>query len=118
MLSSEAPQGVKISGYIFLALGVLTLLGMCAFIALLGVGLASGDVEDQLAGLGVGLCFTILFTVLYGATGYGLLKLQSWARIAAIVLAILSLCSFPIGTILGGVVLYFMFQEEATQAFS
>jgi len=118
MLSSEAPQGVKISAYIFFGLGVLTLLGVCAIIAILGLGLASGDIEDQMVGLGVGLCFTLLFTVLYGVTGYGLLKLQSWARIAAIVLAILSLCSIPIGTILGGVVLYFLFQQESTQAFS
>ena len=117
-MSSQAPQGVKISAYIFFGLGALMLLGVCGIIAFLGLGLASGEMEDQLVGLGVGLCFTLLFTVLYGATGYGLLQMRSWARIAAIVLAILSLCSFPIGTILGGIVLYFMFQQEVTQAFS
>jgi hypothetical protein len=66
----------------------------------------------------VGACFTLIFAILYGAVGYGLLQLRTWARIAAIILAILSLCSFPIGTILGGIVLFFMFQEETTQAFS
>ena len=115
---SQAPQGVKISAYIFFALGALTLLGLCAIIVVLGLGLSSGEASDQLAGLSIGLCFTLLFTVLYGAVGYGLLKMQSWARIAAIVVAILSLCSFPLGTIGGGVVLYFMFQQEVTQAFS
>ena len=118
MLSSQAPQGVKISAYIFFALGVLYLLATCGLIAVLGIGLAGGEVEDQLVGLGVGTCFTLVFTVLYGVTGYGLLQMQSWSRIAAIVLAILSLCNIPLGTILGGVVLYFMFQQEATQAFS
>lgn len=122
MLSSQAPQGVKISAYIFFALGLLTLLAVCAIIALFGGTLLSEEFSDAVGqsavSLGVGLCFTLLFTVLYGATGYGLLQLKSWARIAAIVLAILSLCSFPIGTILGGVVLYFMFQQETTQAFS
>ena len=117
MLSSDAPQGVKISGYIFLGLGVLNLLAFCGVGVFLGITASSGE-QDSLIGLSVALCLTLIFTALYAAVGYGLLKLQSWSRIAAIVLAILSLCSFPIGTILGGAVLYFMFQPEAQEAFS
>lgn len=120
MLSSEAPQGVKISAYSLFAYGALNLLGFCAIIAIFGVEQSTGEelLGLGLAGVSIASCFILVFTILYAATGYGLLQLQSWARIAAIVLAILSLCSFPIGTILGGVVLYFMFQQEATQAFS
>jgi hypothetical protein len=117
-MSSNAPQGVKISAYIFFALGALTLLGFCALLVVLGLAASSGEAADQAVGLGIGLCFTLIFAILYGAVGYGLMNLQSWARIAAIVLAILSLCSFPIGTILGGIVLYFMFQQDVQQAFS
>ncbi len=115
---SQPPQGVKISAYIFFALAALYLLAMCAFIAVLGIGLASGEGAEQFIGFGIGSCFILVFAVLYGGVGYGLLKLQSWARIAAIVLAILTLCNIPLGTILGGVVLFFMFQEENSQAFS
>ncbi len=116
----QPPQGVKISAYIFFGLAVLTLLGACAFLAVIGLQMADpGAMEgDGMVGFAIGSCFTLLFAILYGATGYGLLKLQGWARITAIVLAILSLCSFPIGTILGGIVLYFMFQPENAQAFS
>lgn len=115
---NETPQGVKISAYIFFALAALTLLGTCAIVAVIGLSIADTGGGEELIGIVFALCFTLLFTVLYAAVGYGLLKLQSWARIAAIVLGILSLCSFPIGTILGGVVLYFMFQQENIQAFS
>lgn len=116
-MSSQAPQGVKISAYLFFAAAVLNLLATCGLVIFIGIAASSGD-DESIVGMAVGLCFVLLFTLLYGAVGYGLLKLQSWARIAAIVLAILSLCSFPIGTIIGGVVLYLLFQEEAQQAFS
>jgi hypothetical protein len=69
-------------------------------------------------GLGIGACVGILFTALYGFVGYSLSKLQKWSRIAAIVLAVLALCAFPIGTIAGGVVLYFMFQQDVQAAFA
>ena len=117
-MSSETPQGVKISAYLFFATAVLYLLGFCGSLGFAGFVASQ---EDDLAGVGVFAfvaCFVLLFALLYGAVGYGLLQLKSWARISAIVLAILALCSFPIGTIIGGVVLYFMFQEEAQQAFS
>ena len=115
----QAPQGVKISAYIFFALAALYVLVLICMVLALGIGLASGEgVADQLVGLSVGSCLLLIFAALYGGVGYGLLKMQSWARIAAIVLAILSLCNFPLGTILGGIVLFFMFQEENTRAFS
>ncbi len=113
----QPPQGVKISAYIFFALAVLNLLATCGLMAVIGLQAANDGAAEELAGVVIGLCFVVVFTALYAAVGYGLLKMQGWARIAAIVLAILSLCSFPIGTILGGVVLYFMFQQETTQAF-
>ena len=90
----------------------------CAIVAVIGLSLTDTSGGQELIGIVFALCFTLLFTLFYAGVGYGLLKMQSWARIAAIVLAILSLCSFPIGTILGGVVLYFMFQQETIQAFS
>ena len=116
----QLPQSVKISAYLLFALAALNLLGTCGVAVFFGLQLSEGATDEGSAfiGLSVGLCLTLLFAVLNGVTGYGLLKLQSWARIAAIVLAILSLCSFPIGTILGGIILYFMFQQETTQAFA
>ncbi len=115
-MSSEAPQGVKISAYLFFGLAGLYVLSLCCTLAYVGV--LSADLDTAtLAMIAVGSsCFLILFAALYGGTGYGLLQQQSWSRIAAIVLSVLLLCSFPIGTIIGGVVIYFMFQEDVQQA--
>ena len=120
---TEVPQGVKISAYIFYAVAVIAVLGLCASVVSNGLAIsAAGNNQDAmtsaLIGLGVGGCVSILFTALYAFVGYSLMKLQKWARIAAIVLAVLALCGFPIGTILGGIVLYFMFQQETQRAFA
>jgi len=117
-MSSDAPQGVKISAYLFFANAILTLLGFCGLLGFMGLILSEGEDMGGVAVFGISACFLLLFVLIYGAVGYALLQLQSWARIAAIVLAILALCSFPIGTIIGGIVLYLMFQPEAQEAFS
>ncbi len=119
-MSSEAPQGVKISAYLFFAAAVLNLLGFCGALGATGLLATSPDSDAAaFAGLAaIGACLALLFMLLYGAVGYGLLQLKSWARISAIVLAILVLCNFPLGTIIGGIVLYLLFQPEAQEAFS
>ena len=114
----ETPQGVKISAYLFFAMAAIDVVAVCALVLISG-GLAVNEGEmESIAIFSAVSCLVLLFGLLYGAVGYGLLKVQSWARIGAIGLSILSLCSFPLGTIIGGIVLYFMFQEETTKAFS
>ena len=115
---SQPPQGVKIRAYIFFAQAALTLLATCALGVLAGLAVTDSGAAENMIGMVVGFCIVLVFTVLYAGVGYSLLKMQPWSRIAAIVLAILCLCSFPIGTILGGVVLSFMFQPENIEAFS
>jgi hypothetical protein len=117
-MSSEAPQGIKISAYLFFAAAVLWLIIFCGLLGFLGLSAAdTGGEAGPLIGFGFAACFSLLAVVLYGAVGYGLLGLQSWSRLAAIILAIVALCNFPLGTIIGAIVLYFMFQEETKQAF-
>ena len=120
---AQIPQGVKISSYIFYAFAVLAVLGLCASVVSNGLTLANAGGDDTVMtsagiGLAIGACVSILFGGLYGFVGYSLAKLQSWARIAAIILSVLALCAFPIGTIMGGIVLYFLFQPESQQAFA
>jgi hypothetical protein len=120
---TQVPQGVKISSYIFYAFAVFAVLGLCASAVSNGLTLANASGNDEVmtsAGisLGVGACISIIFAALYGFVGYSLARLQSWARIAAIILSVLALCAFPIGTIMGGIVLYFLFQPESQAAFA
>lgn len=122
----QVPQGVKISAYIMYIYALLTLCGVLALIGILVTGGVAALAEEMdlggTAAVGVifgGLsCFTLLMAILQAAAGYGLLKLKNWARIVAIVLSALNILNFPFGTVLGGVVLYYLlFQEESKRAF-
>lgn len=73
------------------------------------------DLVDSIM-LGVGV-IAILIGILYAITGWGLWNLKSWARIVAIILGILSLFNFPIGTIIGIVVLWYLFKTDIKTAF-
>ena len=120
MMYSTAPQGVKISGYLFYGAALLYLLGSCTMLGMVGL-IVTGPDSDATAIAGVlafSSCLIFLLTIFYAIIGYGLLQMKPWARIAAIILAILALCNFPLGTIIGGVVLYLLFQPEAQEAFS
>lgn len=63
------------------------------------------------------LQFYAIFAILYGIVGYGLLRLQKWARIVAVILAFLGLGSFPIGTIVSGFIIGCLLSQEVSQAF-
>jgi hypothetical protein len=116
-------------------LGVL-LLVKAAFMALFAIGFPVGmgligalvqqngdsDAATGAAVLGlVGTGFAVYFGVgalVWGLTGYGVLKHQSWARIAAIVLSAISLIEFPFGTALGVYGLWIMFNKETEAMFA
>ncbi len=67
----------------------------------------------------LGLAALVLLVILAAnvAVGWGLLVLQNWARWAAIVLSVFRLVSFPVGTVIGGLIIYYLFQDEAKVAF-
>ncbi len=50
-------------------------------------------------------------------TGWGLLGLKGWARWLSIVMAALSLLAFPIGTIIGVLIIWYLLKDEVRQAF-
>lgn len=113
---------VKIIGWFYIVMGVLGLI-MAALVLLItfGSGLISGD-ETAI------LVKTIIATVCGGflvlvsapgiLAGIGLLKYKSWARILALILAVLNLGNFPLGTILGVYALWVLLNEETTQLFA
>ena len=49
--------------------------------------------------------------------GYGLYRMRPWSRLAGIVLSIISLLSFPIGTILGIYGLWVLFNKDGQTLF-
>lgn len=85
-----------------------------------GIGLMSGEREALGILTVVGLCaggFLLLFGIPVALAGWGLLRKQYWARVLAMVLAILGLFLFPIGTIVGAYVLWVLTSQPAAAYF-
>jgi len=102
----------------FGALGVL--IGMIVFIAVVGGGVLSGDIEamtiTSIVGTAVG-GFFLLISVPDIIGGIGLLKRQSWARILVLIIAVIDLLLIPIGTITGIYTIWVLLQDETIQLF-
>ena len=102
-------------------LGALFFFGIGSFG---GMGAMMGDASaiggGFLAGLGIIFAIIMLAIAVFEAfVGYGLWTKTSWARVAAIVLSVLSLFSFPIGTIIGAIGIWlFGFEETVKSLFS
>ena len=120
---TDIPIGAKISGWIFIIFGILGVLG--GLLILFGgglIGTAAMGAEKALAGgafaaiLGVMGFIVIIIGAIEIYVGRSLLQLKKWARLGGTVLAALSLLGFPIGTIIGAVILYFLWMHKETKA--
>jgi hypothetical protein len=104
-----------------LALGLIGLL----FFGGLGavVGMTNGDPDALVAVpiLGaIGVIAFLFFAVLSVPgliAGYGLLKYRPWARILTIVLSVLDLLNFPLGTALGVYGFWVLFSPQVVGVF-
>ena len=118
---------VKVIAVLYLICGVFLVAG--AFFLPLILGLVaslvgtSGDpdagVATAILGL-TGVTLSIILGVLaipFLATGWGMLKLRPWSRIAGIVLGALSLIHFPFGTVLGIYALVILFRKDTEALF-
>lgn len=112
---------VPILGWLQIVLNaVLLLLGLTALVFLGGIGLM---VQDPMAFRilafvgGVGFIFFAVLGLPGILAGTGLLLRKNWGRILSVVLSLLSLAAFPIGTILGGYAIFVLLQDAATPYF-
>jgi len=116
---------VQIAGWLnIVANGILLLFGICGFVFLVAIGaFAAADSGDPVAMPILALTGTaglVLFAVvgLPGmVAGYGLLRRKKWGQILGIVVGLLSLFNFPIGTAIGGYTLFVLFQNSAKEFF-
>ena len=116
-------QHIKILSVLFILFGVIGLVAAGAVLILgataVSAILSSDNSPDAQAGAAwAGGCMTFLAALLGILSipsiigGWGLSKHKAWSRVLIIVLAILSLPQFPIGTALGVYALIVMFNEE------
>jgi len=110
---------VAVLGIVFGGLGIS--IGLMGLVAISGGGLISGDIMamriTRIVGPAVALFF-FLTSVPEVIAGIGLLKRKSWARILAIVLAILDLINIPIGTAIGIYALWVLLNDETARLFA
>ena len=102
------------------AMGLVALLIVLIFV-LVGSGLAAA--EDAHAGAILGSIGMVLVGITAVASlpnilaGYGLLQYRSWARILTIILSVVHLPAFPLGTALGAYGLWVLFQADVARRF-
>jgi len=116
------PDGVTLTaawfiiGAVFWLLAVLAML-VFAFPAVMRESTTGLDRYLAVAGVSFGLFVVAVFAAANVAGAIGLLRLRPWGRILTIVLAAMGLFAFPIGTVIGALIIWYMFGDEAKEAF-
>jgi hypothetical protein len=117
-------QHIKILSILFIILGALGLLAAVVILitgagAAAAIGSQAGNDPDAAKGMmAAGGCMTAvaIFVAIVSLpsilAGWGLMKRKSWSRVLTIIVSILSLPSFPLGTAIGVYGLWVMFNEE------
>jgi hypothetical protein len=119
MPSSRLEHHLRILGTLWVIAGVLFIIPGLILMTVSSVVRLSIPATENIGRLIAPLVLTVigasLFLVAAGGivVGWGLLKHQSWARIAAIVLGVLSLLHPPFGTALGIYTLWVLLSDRA-----
>lgn len=119
---------VKVLAVLQIAIGalgiVLAVLAMAIAGGLAGLAGASGEPGAEVAAPLIGLFGVVIMTVLLALSipaiivGAGLLKFRPWARIFGIILSILLLIHFPLGTLVGVYGLWVLLTGETEKLFA
>ena len=104
-MEKEKPGGIVILAILYILSGIFALGGGAI---MFGLG---GGVLAAVGG------FVIIVGIIDFVIAFGLWNLQPWARIVAIIFAIIGLLSFPIGTIISVIILWYLFKPEIKEAF-
>ena len=100
----KAGRLVKLLGWIY----ILMFLGMA--LAVVIPFLYDGDKpDDQLPFFGILSVYSLGVSILFLIVGSSIKKNKKWAKITGVFLAILSLLFFPIGTVIGIFILYYLY---------
>jgi hypothetical protein len=112
---------VRILGWCFIVYSaIVALVGMVIGAIVFFGGVISGDHQAMFITGAVGsaiACFLIIISLPGIFAGLGLLKMRPWARIVAIVVGVLHILSFPLGTALGVYTLWVLLNAETEAMF-
>lgn len=114
-------QHVRILGWLFIVYSaIIDVIALIVLAVLGGAGALSGDRQALMVtgAVGIGIAiFLFLISIPGILAGLGLLKYQQWARILALVLAVLHLFSIPLGTALGIYAFWVLLNPQVTPLF-
>lgn len=122
MSQRDLQQHITILGWLYVVgYAAFLLIGAFVFLLLVGIAPVTGEPEPMwilgVVGTTVGLLLAALG--LPGVfAGYGLLTKKPWARVLTIVIGILGLVNFPVGTAIGIYTLWILMQPAATEYFA
>lgn len=121
MNKEDLGKHVRILGWLHIVMSVFFMvIGLAVSAFLLFGGILSNDAE-ALTIISVVAVFVGGLMVVLGlpgiAAGVGLLKRKNWGRILAIIVGLLQLTNFPIGTAFGAYTAYILFQDSAPAYF-
>jgi len=118
----KRPDGVTAIAVWYFVEAAFLLLGSCMLIIVL-VGVLAAIGNDATAqfwtsfGMLTGVGFMVLSGIATVIAGWGLLGMKGWARWLSIILAILSLFAFPVGTVIGALLIWYLFKNDVKEAF-
>lgn len=112
---------INIVAALRIACSVLGLIiGVVGFIVLRVIGDVSGDHDAKFVLTliaNIALIFFIILSIPGIIAGLGLLKRKEWARILTLILSVLDLLNFPIGTAVGVYSIWALSNNEVSAAF-
>ncbi|HCB49714.1 MAG TPA: hypothetical protein DEP47_09355 [Chloroflexi bacterium] len=115
------PDGVTAIAVYYFLVAIFDLIGACAIVAFPMAAIiqtnSGSSLYFPLIGLSFGLLTTLVLAVLAIVAGWGLLRMASWARWLAFGLAIISLLFFPIGTIIGAIIIWYLLKANVREEF-
>ncbi|MCD6171160.1 MAG: hypothetical protein J7J36_01905 [Thermoplasmata archaeon] len=113
-MGGEKPTGIVVLSVLYIIEG---LIGIAMGAVMWGGSSALGFGLAKSLGAAIGAVVIIIGLIDF-LIGYGLWTLKPWARMAAIIFAIIGLINFPIGTIISIIVLWYLFKPEIKEAFA
>ncbi len=121
MSERDVATQVQVLGWLYIIGHALFLaIGAFIFVLLVGIGAVSQDAQAFGVLTIVGVCvggLMVLLALPGLLAGYGLLRRRNWGRIVAIIVAILNLPNFPLGTLLGLYALFVLLQIPVDRYF-
>ena len=118
----KRPDGVTAIAVWFFVDALLLLFFACMLVAIPASGVID-EINDPIGefwvifSLTCGVIFILLSGFLSVMAGWGLLRLKQWARWLSIILGIFSLFAFPIGTVIGALIIWYLLKEDVRDAF-